>query len=389
MKTYFKIQGIGLDTTNLGFPLQPGDEYYNYIMTDLNSNNDYLLGEYLKKNGSSLIVKTNYLDSVELTLKDHLFEVGREWIDLLLIKGDADWSKAEKMNFVKAWGISHPTTTEEIIKADSVLKEKDLKLEYILISACPLDYDLAVMEKAKELGLTVLIDNPMGGYLSAPRNIETFSAPYLLCFAANQGDVVFLSSRDLVRAGEGKEYLSALIGKESSPMFELNKTIQKPVKSIKKVVYTSSKVSNEVIIPYESPDLLTTTENTVFTLGRWKEVLPPEEEVGEDTVVGKVKHLIGITHIPEDAKDRITKFTHLRYRVGNYLLGTLGEEYELEYSFTDTTMLITATKPFWSTGILWWYHSSPEIKRYFVFLLSQEGNPIFYEINAPVEGENP
>lgn len=384
----FKIQGVGLDTSSLGYPLMPDEEYYDYIMTNLTSDNDYLLGDYLSKNSSILIVKTPYLDSVEISLKDHLEEIGRKRINLLLVESGANWNKAEKIPFVEHWGIAHPTK-EEILKADSVLKEKGLKLEYVLLSTCPLDYDVELFNLAIALELTILIDNPMGGYLSAPRNIETFSVPYLLCFAANQGSVVFLSSRDLSKASEGKDYLKSLIGKQANDMFELRKTIQNPVKPIKKVIYTSTKVSEDIILPYNSPELLTTTEDTVFSIGKYKENLIEIEESDTDSVENKIRHLLEITHLPEDAS-REALFTHLRYRIENYIEGYLGDDYkDIEYTYMNSIMLITATKPSFSKGFLWWYKYIPEEKRYFCFMLSQEGKPLFYEINSPDEVENP
>lgn len=388
----FKVLGVGLDTENLQYPLME-DEFYDYIMTNLSSNNDYLIGNYFKKNPESmLIVKTDYLDTLEITLKSHMEEVGKSSISLLLISPEADWTKLERLPFIGSWGLSHPTTIEDVIKADNALKEKELKLEYVLMSACPLDYNYELIEKIKFLNIEVIVDNPMGGYLSAPRNISAFSAPYLLCFAANQSSLVFVSGRDEIKAAESRDYLKALMGKESSEMFELKKTIQKPVKPIKKVIYTSTKIGKDYAIPYEDPTILTTTEDTIFTLGKWTEKLIPIEEPTKDGIEDKIRNLLEATYIPTDAKGK-SLFAHLRYRVEKYLEGYLESEgYELDYSYQDSIMLITATKPEFHRGLLWWYKYIPEEKRYFCFMLNQKGEPLFYEIDekiSPVNPENP
>lgn len=383
----FKIQGVGLDTTNLEYPMMDNEECYDYILTNLNSNNDGYLKDYLSKNSSVLIVKTGFLDSVELSLRGHLKELGRDQVSLLLVESGADWNKLESLPIVSSWGVVHPSK-EDLIKADSALTEKGLKLEYVLMSACPLDYDAELFDIINSMGLTVLIDNPMGGNLSAARNIEAFTVPYLLSFAANQGSVVFLSSRDLSKASESVEYLKSLIGKPSNSMFELRKTIQKPVKPVKKVIYTSVKVSESIIIPYDSPGFLNSSDSTVFSLGKWKETLPELEDPEEDSVESKIRYLLGVTHLPEDAS-RESLFTHLRYRVKDYIEGYLGGEYKIEYDYTDHIMLISATKPSTGSGSLWWYKFTPESKRYFCFVLGQDKTPKFYEINSPTEVEIP
>ena len=339
----FKIQGVGLDTSTLDY--DPGislsDEGYEYIYTSIPANNDYLLGTGIRsvKAETPLIVYTNHLDGVKSLLEEHLEVIGRNEADLLLIDGSCksldsfseDLFKG-KVIPAKHCGIQSPVSVEQL--ADLV--DKGFKIEYIALTINPFDFNYEILQWAEQRKVYVIGLNPMGGYLSAPRNINAFSAPYLLSFCATYSDIVLVSGRNLVKAWEDKVYLEGLIGEESDAKYTLKKTIIKPVKDIKQAIFTSVNLQDlDAIIPYYDPSLLLDKGWTEMALGTAHTKMPisgmtegsgPEtvdpietkDEEDKDRAENDVRHYLDLAYYPKDG-DQETTFTVARYKTLEYL----------------------------------------------------------------------
>ena len=416
MTEKLKIAGVGIDTTTIGF--NPGDIYsrenndIGYIYTSLEANNDFLLKTYIQsfKAGPVLVVGAKYLNGLSMGLKHHLNVLGRAFTQLLLVDESADWENwVGELSTINAQGtaqnfglkVDSEADLEKVKGIFERAKANEIELKFLALPVCPLDFNYEVLTWARENKLTVFGFNPFGGNLSAARNIQTFSVPYLLGFAAANSDIVVLSGRDMPKAYENADWLTSMIGKETKPEYSLKKSVHRPVKELKRAIYTSIKVDSKTTIPYEAPDFPIPDEFMVGKIGSYVEqyaepvdLVPDIENMqditrDEETLEDSVQHLLKILYYPEDGKPEDI-FAIARYKVMEYL-GLHFPGAEITYSKTGNTL-------FWINvhiepsvkGHLWWMKVYPEIDRTFWMAMPQGGKDhiIFKEAkpeNAPTE----
>ena len=321
----FKIQGVGIDTLNITYDPSFSTEKFDYIYTSLTANNERLIGEWVNSMRPTppLIVYSEFIDSVVPILKEHLEMLGRAKTQLLLLNAEKvigakkEWLDELNLGPIDNLGIQCPKDVEELKKASEVLGRE---IKYVALPISPLEFQYDVLEYCKENKITVIGLNPLGGELSAPRNIRSFSLPYLLSFCAFHSDIVIVSGKELVKAEENYEYLTSLIGAECGEEFDLKKSISKPVKEIKKAVWTSLDMEDGDIIPYNDPSLL--VDSAKFKFGSPLKTLKERETYEEGTFLGKLTHYLEVLHYPEDGGDS-GKFTAARHK----LLELIKEDY--------------------------------------------------------------
>ena len=352
----FKIQGVGIDTLNITYDPSFSTEKFDYIYTSLTANNERLIGEWVNSMRPTppLIVYSEFIDSVVPILKEHLEMLGRAKTQLLLLNAEKvigakkEWLDELNLGPIDNLGIQCPKDVEELKKASEVLGRE---IKYVALPISPLEFQYDVLEYCKENKITVIGLNPLGGELSAPRNIRSFSLPYLLSFCAFHSDIVIVSGKELVKAEENYEYLTSLIGAECGEEFDLKKSISKPVKEIKKAVWTSLDMEDGDIIPYNDPSLL--VDSAKFKFGPPLKTLKERETYEEGTFLGKLTHYLEVLHYPEDGGDS-GKFTAARHK----LLELIKEDYKgwgvAEVKAGSDILMVTITK-------------DPEIKGHFLW----------------------
>lgn len=387
MTEKFKILGTCLDTTKIRF--NPGttnlEPDYTYIMTSLEANNDYMVGGLVKNNpGLPLIVCTEFLDNVRYALEEHLKLLGRDTIDLLLIGPNADYTKLEVIDQVKHLGLLNPPSVDFI-------KDKEFKVEFVALPISPLDFNMEIIKYCNENNIRIIGLNPMGGYLSAPRNIEAFSVPYLLGFCATYSEIVVVSGRDSSTAYTNAQYLKSLVGKEGSIIYNLKKSVHKPVPHIKKAVYTSAIMDGEdYVIPYSDPEFSVSLESHYLKLGSYLEKLgEPNVKISDD--VKEVDNYLKVLYYPKDGT-LADKFAIARYRVLDYLTSAFRD-----YTYNsvddiakigDNVFLITLEKAPKFKGHFIWRHLEPGDTRQFYLILGMNGETLFKEVGKSNESLN-
>ena len=418
MTEKFRLSGIGLDTSAIDYNpgVLYGDDEYNYVYTSISSSNDYNLPTFLSsfKNSPILIVHSDYLDSLDLSLKGHLKAVGRTNAKLLLISDTADWSLLDSLEKIKTQGtaenfgiqvVSQDFTPEKLGDLIKKFEEKDLGLEFVAMNACPLDFNYEVIKYCRENNITVIGLNQFGGNISAQRNIQAFTVPYLLGFSAANCEIILLSGRDLIRAGENFEYLKQLYRKDLTPEYILKKSVSRPVKELKKAVYSSVKVDSagNYVIPYTNSSALIENDFISLKIGspieKYSEVQDKmasietiqdiDIEDKEESVESSVQHLLNILYYPSDACPA-SKFSVARYKVLEYL-GLNFPDHEINLLGVGSSILwIHVSKEPTTKGHLLWTKVIPGVERQFFLVQTSDGKVIFRENhskeeNAPVE----
>ena len=259
MNEKFKISGIGIDTTEIN-QLLPTEALkdFTYVHTSISSGNDTII--YNSLNPESILITTiDFLDKSEIAISTHLQELNRSSIDLLLIDSKCKFEdNIDTLNtslisgFVKELGISNPTSIDDIENALKYISQ----ISYVSLNICPLNFPWSIIKYCREKGIKILGFNQFGGYINAPRLIESFSVPYLLAFSAVYSDIVFLSGRKLSVLDNEIEYLSELIDKEYDKEFSMFQDVYKLFKNPKKTVNTTIKITPEIEIPYESAETI-------------------------------------------------------------------------------------------------------------------------------------
>lgn len=393
----FKIQGIGLDSSTLTY--DPGvsriDDGYNYLMTNISKSNDFVISSYAKNLPSNVALFTvvDYLDNLVAGLSYHLEEIGKRHVDLLLVSTDANWEDyaealklAETEGKVKHFGLEQPGDVEAIKKCQGIMDTLGLKIEYITLPICPLEFNNEIITYCNENKIGIIGLNSFGGYLSAPRNITAFSVPYLLMFAAYYCDIVILSGRDMLKAYEDKEFLSSLIGREADPGMALKKSISKPVKEIKQAIYTSLKMDEDNVIPYTSPETLLYAEDYMFKFGLSSEKITKVE--GEGGLTKEGNDFLDICYFPTDAKPGDI-FALGYYRIMEFLRNKLGSEYELSaLKVGQSILFINAVKEDTVSGHLLWQKIIPGDTRQFYLVATHGGTKKEDLYFAEVTGKN-
>lgn len=349
MSEKFKISGVGIDTETIMY--EPGidlEDNYKYVHTSISKNNDFIISSYVKSHDDcSLITTIDFTEGVEEVLGGHLLEIGLDLIDLLLIDSPTfDWSKAgdfikelSESGVANSLGIRNPKSIEDLEKMKESLDMQDTL--YVALDICPLNFNYEIVEWCKSNGVTLIGFNPFGGNITAQALIESFTTPYLLSFAATYCSLVMLSGRDLYLSGQSKLFLEGLIGKETSPIYTLRKSVSRLYKPIKKVVSTSLKFADNMVLEYDCPEIMYDQDECEMKLGKSVTILP---DINKDLYTNTetlVTQLLDVLSYPENASvdvwyalARYKVLSHIRYlypptdgwimkcaRIGDRILG--------------------------------------------------------------------
>jgi hypothetical protein len=398
----FKIQGVGLDTTNINYEVgvSKAEDGYNYIYTSIPANNDIYLKNFFSALDESVPVITyvDFLDSIDIVIRGHLSVIERDSIDLLLIDSSCNslqdnetlsiLKDLHRKGTIKHFGIQNPVDLDEVKKLDSIMEKAEINIEYVCMPICPLEFNREIIDYCEETKLTVIASNPFGGYLSAARNIKAFSVPYLLSFAANYGNILLVSGRDMITAWEDKEYLVNLIDKESYDIFKLNKSISKAVKELKKAIHTSIVLDDDIVVPFEdNSGSVMNYDNYNFKIGSAFQKLPGNRVTEEGSLEAEVENLIRITHYPVDG-DHNSIFTVAKYKVIEYLRNyyTFEEGWEMNCGkIGNSVLIVSVQKPAEVSGVLFWQKITPEEKHEYYLIVPKEGKDsiMFGEVKLP------
>lgn len=356
-KEKFRIGEVGIDTTKITYDPSFSTGKFERIYTSLTANNEGLIKEWIDKMRPTpdLIVYSEFVDSVIPTLKEHLEMLGRTKAQVLLLSAEKvigakkEWLDELNLGPFDSLGIQCPKDVDELKKASEVLGRE---IDCVALPVSPLDFQYDVLSYCREEGIQVIGLNPLGGELSAPRNIRSFSIPYLLSFCAFHSDIVVVSGKEIVRAEENYEYLDSLVGMECDKKnFDLKKNISKPVKEIKKAIWTSLDMEDGDIIPYEDSALL--VDPVKFKFGSPEKIIKERETPGEGTFLEKLTHYLEVLHYPEDGGD-IGKFTVARHKI----LESIKEDYPMwnvdEVKAGSEVLAITISKEPEIKGFLLW-----------------------------------
>lgn len=398
----FKIQGVGLDTSTIDYNPGSYSGNYDYYYTSISANNDYLLKDMIDE-GTPVIVGVDFLESLENVLENHLRAIGRKKADLVLFSGNIKFDQAPETmpeslfesNLVGHCGIQSPVSVDQVKE----LREK-YKIEYICIPLCPMEFDPDIIEYAEQEKIHLIITNPFGGYLSAARNIISFSVPYLLSFAATYGDIVLVSGRDLIKADTSRDFLNSLIGLPSNPGFRLTKAVNREVKEIKKAIFTSVKI-DDYIVPYDSPENIIDQENFGFGFGKYIQSLPESIDFIKDiesaddidreesTVAKEINHFLRVVHYPIDGSLDI-QFAVARYKIIEYLDQKF-PDYKKEFAkIGNRVLMVSLTSPVRITGHFLWKKVAKEETTMYYMILPLEGKDhiIFREVEETQSTED-
>lgn len=325
--TKFKVQGVGLDTSNTKIKLWVNDESckynFDYIHTSISSNNDYLISDYVKYyTGASLITSIDFIKDSESIILGHLLELERNKIDLLLIesskliedlsslKDSVDYLKKNRL--IEELGISNPSSVDEIKQIEDALGSK---IKFISLDICPLHFNYTIIQYCKDNNIDILGFNPFGGYISSAAIISSFTVPYLLAFNCTYSSIIFLSGRDLTLSNESLEYINTeIIGKDCSSKFILKKNVFRLYKTLKKIVETSVVLSDNLVLKTDWPEYLYSLENIVFNLGPSINIVNIEPERNKSDVEQYVYDMLVAAEIPENISIQ-SKFAAIRYKV--------------------------------------------------------------------------
>ena len=389
----FKIEGVGLDTTTLDYSPSE-DNVFGYLCTSVLSNNEHEIEEYVKScSGSPLVTKIDFIDRSSEALGLHLDQIGREMVDLLLVDAKCDFLKyVEELSFlvdhkyVDVIGIYNPESVERIEEIKSVLPN----LKYIGLDICPLNFNYEIISWAKDNNVDIIGFNPFGGHINGQGVIDSFSVPYLLEFFASYVTLGFLSGRDIFSSNQEKEYLESLIGKEpkNPSLYELNKSVFKLPKPLKKAVGVSLKLDVNHIIPVGFPDAMYNPEELEFSLGKaLEDTRDFDVEVGslEDDVYNYYEDF----KIPEDTDSDFAILSLFRPHVLDLVKVFYPEVegWEIHCSRAgEKIFVITAIQPhFWGRGIFKRLVGA-DMKNYMLYINNKSLE--FCELQGEYKGED-
>lgn len=281
MSEKFKISGVGIDTSRINqrIPENALDDF-TYVHTSINSGNEYIIKEAINPE-ATLITTIDFLDKSDIVIESYLRELGRDYIDLLLIDSKCrveDYSDLLEnliiSGVVKEIGISNPSSLKDL----EYMSKSFSEISAISLDICPLNFPWSIINYCKNKDIKILGFNQFGGKINATRLIESFSVPYLLSFSAAYSDIVFLSGQKLNTIDDEISYLIELIDKEYDKEFSINQDINKLLKKPKRTVNTSLVISEDLEIPYNSRETIFSFSELKFGIGDKKIIKLPEED---------------------------------------------------------------------------------------------------------------
>ena len=303
----FKIKNIGIDTSNLDY--SPTENNFSHIHTSISANNDFEIREYVKTNQDSvLITSIDFLDKCDIAIINHLHELDRSKVNLLLIDAKCDLAAhADTLNLllendiVGEIGLKNPGNVNDIKKAKEILSQ----LRFVSIDICPLNFNFEVIDWCKKNEIDIIGFNPFGGYFSYTNVINSFTVPYLLSFAAYYCTIVFLSGRDPLLSEEERLFLNDLIDRESDQtfIFDLPRNVFKLNKPLKRGVSTYLTVVGDNTIHYDNPFALYSYYELAMTLGDKDKdkIVKLHKNEDKDELEKAVDDYFEVIESPEDA----------------------------------------------------------------------------------------
>lgn len=387
----FKIVNVGLDTSDLNYiPSQEHLSDFKYIHTSVKKNNDCMLSEIFDEESievktwntkRTLVTEIDCVDSINKVILSHVNALGKDWIDILEIPASCNWTEdtAEQLHGLIEAGIiydisiKNPETVEKLEEIVNLLKTFNIDIAFVSIDICPFNFNLDIINWCKDNNVSVMGYNPMGGYVNSANIIQSFSVPYLLGFAATYCDIVFLSSRDMLKSIQSAKYLTSLISKNTESIYVLKKSVFKLQKPIKKVVWTSAIYDDNVYIPYESPENVPVDgENIIVSLGCELETFPEDTEIEKTELEKEMKGFIGQLSYPFDASKE-TKFSMTKNQVISYLKSK-NPDHIFTYSLiNDTTIAVKAKKE----SITGWFKKVVSMDQR-TYIISMRSNGLIY-----------
>lgn len=393
----FKISHVGLDTSHLNYcPTDELLEEFDFIYTSIGNNNDHTISEFIdpsegdnttytySMSKKSLVTEIKFTDKIVQGILSHLSAIGREWIDILEIPASCNWTEdtVEQIKVLMDSGIvcdisiKDPDSLERIMEIKALLEQKEIQLYYVSLKICPLNFDYKIITWCTDNLIKIIGYNPMGGYISGPSLVESFSAPYLLGFAATYCHVVFLSSRDMLKSIQDAKYLRNLEGEYTKPMYILKKEVHKLIKPLKKVIWTSAILENTVHLDYNSSDYVPTGGNSIMmNLGKPYEYVDDKNYVSTE-LEKEVFDFLGQLTYPQDASQE-DKF----YIAKNQIITFLKTKYPLyTFMYSQINKTTVAIKAEHETVSGWWIFKSKEVdKKQFIISMRSSGLVYFKE----------
>ena len=306
----FKVVETAIDLSPIKDMPFGGDDATDYVVTNIGSNNDFLLNKHHIGSNRGREVKiitiVDFTESLNEILLYHLDEIGRSNIDILLLSASSDWdSFTPKKDLYNEVGVYMPSDVSQLENI------KD-KIGYVGLDISPLNYNYEVLQWCEKNEKKVIGFNPFGGFVSAPRNIKAFGVTYLLRFSAANSDIMVISSRNYREMCKDLDYIqSSLIGKDiEDDIYTMNKSMYRPVKEIKKAIYSSLIISDYLIDYNESDNLI--NSDIKLSIGKKKELLP--KKCGSD-----LEKQLSLIHLPENISEG-TKSSIIRYKAKEFLL---------------------------------------------------------------------
>jgi hypothetical protein len=388
----FKVKGCGIDTTTTTYLFGDDDHNFQYIHTSIGAGNDFLLKKSLSTvSGVLYSVEVDFTERLPEMLKNHMDTLGIAQVDILFFSASLGLDKIQ--DSIKelisdaipiiSFGIKDPRNVKE---AEDIIKpeQENLSITAIGMNLSPTEFDLDIVEFCKKYNLPIFGFNPIGGYLSAARNIQALSVPYLLEFSASNCDVVMLSGRDLYLAEEDAKYIGELIDKEyEDNKYRLTKKVHKPVSSLGKLVYNSIDFGHGYILPYEDPSFCSLEGDIRSKLNRpeiaYPEVYNPLYELQPDYI--KIQARLSDLKYPEEWKNEI-KLTLAKYEIVKYLKEAYPRGEIDCTSIGKEILVIELHQPIIFKGTFLW--RKVEVKqedRVYLLFCDENGEVIFREVD--------
>lgn len=392
----FKVKGCGLDTSTTTYLFNNDDHAFQYIHTSIGVGNDYLLKKSLSSvSGTLYSVEVDFTEKLSEMLRNHMRVLGIFQIDMLFFYASLGKDKIQKaIEELRAesipiinFGIKDPRNVrevEDLLNPEQENPDPNKILAAVGINLSPTDFDLDVVEYCKKYDIPIFGFNPFGGYISAPRNIQALTVPYLLEFSSSYSDVVILSGRDMYLATEDAKYVQALIDREyEDGKYKLTKKVHKPVSSLGKLVYTAVDFGHGYILPYENPGFCT-LEGDIRSKINKAEIAYPENysplyEIQPDYI--KILSLLADLKYPEDWRNEL-KLTYAKYEIMKYLEKTYPKGNISCVSIGKEILIIELHQPTIFKGTFLWRKVEVEQEdRIYLLFCNEKGEVIFREVD--------
>jgi hypothetical protein len=381
----FQVQGVGLDTTNINHPFGDEEDWFDYIYTSISANNDFILKDSLKHLNPEppLIVYVEFLENLSDLLNYHLNMLGRDQVDLLLFDAELKPEDIEKemegfRSNVRAYGVKDVKSVKQL---ESFLNIQTIEIRHVGLNISPTDFNYEVVEFCRDNRISLFGFNPIGGYLSSARNINAFTIPYLLSFAAANCDVVILSGRDTQKAWEDMKFLRTLRDSEyvDDSLYELEKKVYKPASSLPVAIKTAVDLGHGYKLPYVDPHFSTLIGTDIITSFKTTCEYPSNYvgiyEVQPDYI--KVQNILALLNYKDSWPQEI-RFAYARYNVMNYFEQNYPHAHMEYVLIGKTILLINFYQPtLYKGAFLWQKIVQEEVKGVYI-LANPENNKIIW-----------